>query len=145
MAEENVLPPVAKSVFIACKKCGEDRYHTVVAHTSATSAKVKCEVCGAQKTHKFVTTAKKAKAPGEKTTRVSRARANKADEHKAEYEKMLSAVDGPAVKYDMKTLFETNQKLNHPKFGVGVIRMSLPDKIEVVFQDEVRNLVHNRT
>lgn len=142
MAEENELPAVAKSVFIACKKCGEDRYHTVVAHTSSTSAKVKCEVCGAQKTHKFVTKAKKAKAPG--APKVSRARANKADEHKAEYEKMLAASEAAPVKYDMKTLFEANQKLNHPKFGVGVIRMSLPDKIEVVFSDEVRNLVHNR-
>ena len=140
MAEE-LLPPVAKSVFVPCKKCGEDRYHTVLAHPTSTSAKMKCEVCGATKTQKFGTTAKKAKAPGEKKTR---SRVNKADEHKAEYEKLLGAIDADAIKYNMKTAFEQNQKLNHPKFGVGVIRTIFPDKIEVVFADEVRNLVHNR-
>lgn len=138
---ETELPAVAKSVFLQCKKCGEERYHTVLAHTSSTSAKVKCEVCGAQKTHKFISTAKK-KTGG----RVTKPRVSKADEHRAEYEKMLAQVEGSAAqKYDMKLSFAINQKLNHPKFGVGVIRNSLPDKIEVVFADEVRNLVHNRT
>lgn len=138
---ETELPAVAKSVFLQCKKCGEERYHTVLAHTSSTSAKVKCEVCGAQKTHKFISTAKK-KTGG----RVAKPRVSKADEHRAEYEKMLAQVEGSAAqKYDMKLSFDINQKLNHPKFGVGVIRNSLPDKIEVVFADEVRNLVHNRT
>lgn len=141
MAEE-LLPPVAKSIFVPCKKCGEDRYHTVLAHPTSTSAKMKCEVCGATKTQKFGTAAKKAKVPGEK--RATRSRINKADEHKAEYEKLLAAVESDAVKYNMKTVFEPNQKLNHPKFGVGVIRTIFPEKIEVVFADEVRNLVHNR-
>jgi ribosomal protein S27E len=137
---ENELPAVAKSVFLDCKKCGAERYHTVLAHTSATSAKIKCEVCGATKTHKFIATKKPSK-----TGVVRKAKVSKADEHRLEYEKMLTQNEtAAAVKYDMKLSFEVNQKVNHPKFGLGVIRMSLPEKIEVVFADEVRNLVHNR-
>ena len=52
MAEET-LPAVAKSIFVPCKKCAEDRYHTVIAHTSSTSAKLKCEVCGSSKAFKI--------------------------------------------------------------------------------------------
>ncbi len=138
------LPAVAKSVFVPCKKCGEDRYHTVLAHPTPTSAKMKCEVCGASKTMKFGGAPKKAKATSTGAKKTTRTRVNKADEHKAEYEKLINNVEDNAVKYDMKGAFEANQKLNHPKFGVGVVRTIFADKIEVVFQDEVRNLVHNR-
>jgi hypothetical protein len=37
-----------------------------------------------------------------------------------------------------------NQKLEHPKFGIGFVKAVLPEKIEVVFSDEIRSLVHNR-
>lgn len=138
---ETELPAVAKTIYLECKKCAAERYHVVLAHSTATSAKVQCEVCGAKKTYKLPS-AKKAtvKKPGAKprATRVS-----KADEHRNEYEKLMSS-NTEAVKYNMKTKFAPNAKLEHPKFGMGVIRAVQPDKIEVVFQDEVRNLVHNR-
>ena len=138
---ETQLPAVAKTVYTECKKCGAERYHVVLAHTSATSAKVNCEICGAQKTFKLASPkAAKALKPGAKPRAT---RANKADEHRQEYEKLVGG-NGEAVKYNMKANFSQNQKLEHPKFGVGVIRASFPDKIEVVFQDEVRSLIHNR-
>ena len=49
----NELPAVARNIHLDCKKCGVERYHVVVAHTTATSAKVKCEVCGARRTYKL--------------------------------------------------------------------------------------------
>lgn len=146
MAEQE-LPAVAKTVYLECKKCEAERYHVVLAHTSATAAKVKCEVCGSTKTYKLPS-AKKAAAP--KAAKVAKpgakpraTRVSKADEHRNEYEKLLAA-PGDAQKYNMKAAFKVNSKVDHPKFGVGIIRSALPDKIEVVFQDEVRNLVHNR-
>jgi predicted Zn finger-like uncharacterized protein len=138
----DTLAPVGKTMYIECKKCGTDRYFVVLAHKTATSAKVKCEVCGAQRSYTLP------KAQARKTgtsTRASKSAAAARDNHTKEYEKLMQENDAnPAQTYNMKMKFEVNQKVSHPKFGVGLVRAAQPEKIEVVFQDEVRNLVHNR-
>lgn len=145
---EQTLPAVAKSVYTDCKKCGAERYHVVLAHTSATSAKVQCEICKSKKTYKIGSLAKKAMTGvGAKPTRAPSARgaAAKAAAHENEYQSLLTATaTGENVPYNMKVKFTLNQKIQHPKFGLGVVKVAQPDKVEVVFQDEVRSLVHNR-
>lgn len=145
---EQTLPAVAKSVYTDCKKCGGERYHVVLAHTSSTSAKVQCEICKSKKTYKIGSTAAKiAKAGGLKPVRTPTARgaAAKAAAHENEYQSLLSATaTGENIPYSMKMKFALNQKIQHPKFGLGVVKTALSDKVEVVFQDEVRSLVHNR-
>jgi transcription elongation factor Elf1 len=142
-AEDQTLAPVGKSIYAECKKCGTERYLTVLAHKTATSAKVKCEVCGAQKTY-TVPKSQTRKKTGV-STRGAKAASNLRDAHAKEYEKLMQENEkSPAETYNMKMKFEANQKLNHPKFGAGVIRVAQSDKIEVVFPDVVRSLVHNR-
>ena len=146
---EQTLPAVAKTVHLDCKKCQCERFFIVVAHTSETSAKVKCEVCGAQKTYKLESEkkAKKAKSEtGEKKPKKTRASAEEGRRsgHNSEYEKLLSESKGDATSYSMKVNFVSMQKVQHPKFGLGVVRVSMPEKIEVIFSDEVKLLVHNR-
>lgn len=146
MTDSNTLPAVAKTIHLPCKKCAVDRYFVVVAHTSPTSAKVKCEVCGATKTYKL-TAPKTAKATALKAPRKTKAQAA-ADaarvSHQDEYSKLMESVSSDAVSYNMKVKFSLNQKVNHPKFGVGFIRAVQPEKVEILFQDEIRQLVHNR-
>jgi hypothetical protein len=140
----NTLPQVAKNFFSFCKKCDADRYHIVVAHTTATSAKLKCEICGASSTYKLAKegTAKKA-LTGAAAKRKEQAATAKKTAHNDEYQKLLGAASGSS-NYSMKLKFEMNAKIDHPKFGTGVVRAVQPDKIEVIFEDEVRQLVHNR-
>ena len=142
---ETQLPAVAKSLFTFCKKCDADRYHTVVAHTTATSAKLKCEVCGASSTYKLPKAqAKKTTGTGTAKKRASSPAARKSA-HESEFKTFMeSHSNADVAKYNMKAKFNVNQKLEHPKFGVGIIKTSMTDKIEVVFKDEVRSLVHNR-
>ena len=139
----NQLPPVAKSFFAFCKKCDADRYHVVVAHTTARTAKIKCEVCGSQKSYSLPKAAGSAAKP--KTTR-PRAGSETArrSSHNAEYETLMSGEAGKESPYSIKGKFKLNEKINHPKFGLGVVRGVQPEKVEVIFADEVRNLVHNR-
>ncbi|RYZ81082.1 MAG: hypothetical protein EOP06_24125 [Proteobacteria bacterium] len=141
----NQLPPVAKSFFAFCKKCDADRYHVVLAHTSAKAAKIKCEVCGSIKSY----TLPKAAGSAKSGTKVTRPRAGsesaRRSSHNAEYEAMINAQDASKeTGYTTKGKFTVNQKINHPKFGLGVVRGVQLEKVEVVFADEVRNLVHNR-
>ncbi|MEK6775236.1 MAG: hypothetical protein AABY64_14945 [Bdellovibrionota bacterium] len=149
------LPAVAKSFYTNCKKCEAERYHVVLAHTSAKSAKIKCEVCGSQKSYTLPKAAKKSSAPKSAATKTGAAktpgrRGKNSEEakraaHLAEYEALMTkANETNPISYSMKAKFEANHKLDHPKFGLGIIRAIQPEKIEVVFQDEVRSLIHNR-
>ena len=149
---ENALTPVAKSFTTYCKKCDAERYHTVLAHTTATSAKVQCEVCKAKSTYKLPKAGAKASASGAKRPlagaalkRKEQAASAKKNAHSNEYSSLLATVEkSDAAKYNMKNKFPANSKVQHPKFGLGFVRMSHAEKIEVIFEDEVRQLVHNR-
>ncbi len=134
------LPTVAKSFYTLCKKCDTDRYHMVQAHTSATQAKMKCEVCGKVMTWSLPkTSAQKSAAKKEGVARKARS------SHRDQWELLLQThAASPEVDYNLKAKFETNTVLKHPKFGKGFVKESQSDKIEVVFEDEVKFLMHNR-
>jgi hypothetical protein len=141
----NQLPAVAKSFFAFCKKCDAERYHVVIAHTTSRSAKIKCEVCGSTKSYSLPKAPGAAK-PGAKVTR-PRAGTETArrSSHNAEYAHLLSAHEAAKeTTYSIKGKFKVNEKISHPKFGLGLVRGVQPEKVEVIFADEVRNLVHNR-
>lgn len=148
-AEITEIPAVGKNFYVMCKKCETDRYHIVLAHKSSRSAKIKCEVCGSQKSFSLpkVQERKSSKPAGSKapTSRKVVSEESRRSQHHAEYENLLKQHDAtPTQKYSMKSKFELNHKVDHPKFGLGLIRNVQIEKIEVVFADEVRVLVHNR-
>ncbi len=142
----NTLPPVAKSFFAFCKKCDADRYHVVLAHTSATSAKIKCEICGSQKTYSLPKAQTRTGKPltGAAAKKREQTMSSRKSSHRNEYEMLMSNEKAATATYSMKGKFEKNTKLQHPKFGLGFVKDSMQDKIEVVFEDEVRSLIHNR-
>lgn len=136
------LPAVARNINLACKKCGVDRYFVVVAHTTSTSAKVKCEVCGAQKTYKLPSE-KKPRVASEKAA-AKRAATKKAD-HSALWNELKTQIGTDnVVNYNMKMKYAMAAAIEHPKFGLGFVTNSFHDKIEVAFQEGGRFLVHNR-
>ena len=141
-AELTELPAVARNINMPCKKCGVDRYFVVVAHTTATSAKCKCEVCGASKTFKL-TKPKAAKAP--KAAGAKRVSKSREPDHAAIWNDLKSQIgDDNAVAYSMKSKFSLANAIQHPKFGVGFVTNATNEKVDVAFADGTRALVHNR-
>lgn len=136
------LPPVARNIYINCKKCGTERYHLVIAHTSATSAKVKCEVCGGQSTFKL----KKAQTRTKSSSSSTKKTAKKAEvDSSAQWLELKNQIGTDhVIPYNMKTKFASKSAIEHPKFGLGFVTLATDDKIEVVFQEGGRALVHNR-
>jgi hypothetical protein len=137
------LPAVAKSFYTFCKKCDVDRYHVVLTHKTSTSAKIQCEVCKSIKTYNLpkagsVAKAKKAVA-GAKTTRARKS--THADDFQA-LTTNRSAEKG--IPFSIKTKYELNQKIDHSTFGMGYVKSVQPDRIEVVFESEVKTLMHNK-
>ena len=137
------LPAVAKTIHLPCKKCGVDRFFIVTAHTTPTSAKVKCEVCGAVKTFKL-TAPKKAKAATKTKTGVKRTPRTKGPTPEEVWTQARDKHGANAQPYNMKGKFSENAVISHPKFGLGYVKVSTPEKIDVTFQEGERSLVHNR-
>jgi hypothetical protein len=143
------LPPVASNFYTDCKKCAQERYHKVLTHIDTKNAKLECEVCHAKKNFKLSEVKSVAKKAGakkppsaNKAAKAAEAAANAASAKFLE----LQGKNGEqkAQPYRMANVFTVDAKIEHPKFGVGFVVMSLPDKIEVVFQDSSRQLVQGR-
>ena len=138
------LPAVARNVNLPCKKCGVDRFFVVVAHTTPTSAKVKCEVCGASKTFKLAKpeSAAKKKKVGTGAKKVSKTRG---PDPAQVWEELKTQIGTDALlPYSMKTQFKLANAINHPKFGIGFVTNASHDRVDVAFAEGTRALVHNR-
>lgn len=135
------LPPVAKSFFTACKKCGADRYHTVLTHTTATSAKVQCEVCKSKKTYSLP----KAGAVAKKVSKLTKTGRVRKTSHADDYQALqTNRSTEKGTPFSIKTKFEMNQKIDHSTFGVGYVRTVQADRIDVLFETEIKTLMHNK-
>ncbi len=150
MEENETLPKVASNFLSDCKKCGEERYHVVLAHPTKTSAKLECEVCGSKKTYRVGAKGKKStKSASTKSASTKRAesKAEKAlNQHIEMWEKLKEELGaGKPARYNMASVFEIQTAIEHPKFGLGFVTEVAANKIGVLFRDTSKFLVHNRT
>ena len=134
------LPTVAKKVYYPCTKCEADRYQVVLAHTSAITAKLECEVCKSKNTFRLEEPKRTRSAVPKKPSAKSKASA-----HVAKWTQLRDNNSEKPTAYNMKKAFEVGTTLEHPKFGLGFVINSNGQAIQVVFEDEERSLVHNRT
>ncbi len=132
------MPEVASNIYVPCKKCETDRYHKVLSHSTATSAKIQCEVCAKKSTFKLPKP-KKAKST---KPRKPKAGATPAGPTWEDLNKSIGA--DKAQPYSMTKLFGNKAAIKHPTFGLGYVTMSTPSKIEVVFEDGPKALIHNK-
>jgi hypothetical protein len=137
----NTLPAVAKSFHTFCKKCDADRYHRVLAHTSSTSAKIECEICHSKKTYSLPKESSVKKASTGKPRKVAVRKNSHADEYNAI---MTNRGAEKGLPFNIRTKFEMDQKIDHPKFGPGFVKTVQADRIDVMFEDELKTLMHNK-
>jgi hypothetical protein len=100
-----------------CAVCGVERGHVVASITKRGHiSRVDCPICGTRSTFKT----------GVKSTG-SRA----------------SVMAG--APYDQKRLYRTGQTMMHPSFGLGEVTAVIePQKIDVLFADRMRRMIHGR-
>ncbi|MBS1788742.1 MAG: hypothetical protein JST85_13525 [Acidobacteria bacterium] len=120
---------VGGEVETRCGKCKEVRSHTIVALKEDTGeiARVQCGFCNSN--HIF-------RPPKTKTasTRTS-SRGTKKDA-------ALLESSGPPRPYSMQERFSVGDRLEHPKFGSGVVMEVRSGKIDVKFGREMKTLIH---
>jgi hypothetical protein len=115
--------------------------HTVEAIVSGRITRVHCNTCGGQHAYR-------ASAPGKggAAARKPRADGNRAAKPVRDYASLLRGRDPASARaYALTERFADGDLIRHPTFGLGVV-VGLKDsnKIEVLFSDGGKTLIHRR-
>jgi hypothetical protein len=136
-------PLVGKNVDSWCTKCKLVLAHTIEAVVSGRITKVHCNTCGGQHAYRARPPGAGGGGSGTRSARTSRTRSAPAV---VLYSDLIRGRDaGAARPYSSSERFAARELIRHPSFGLGVIT-SLKDvnKIEVLFADGAKTLIHRR-
>lgn len=131
-----------------CGKCNLMLAHTIEAMVGGTIKRVHCNTCRSQHVYR-------GNAPGEgpATPRAARvpkersAAARKAGVRASDYDNYMKGRESvDARRYSPKSRFNAGEVIEHPKFGTGVATaIKDGDKVEILFPDGPRVLIHGRS
>lgn len=137
---------VGKEILSKCSKCKLILAHIIVTMKSVTEPdKVMCKTCKSTQSFKDPS-AKKKKTSVERVIKAKRAGGRKSTETVGElWNKAINKMTGSSKEYSMKSSFQMGDVIEHPTFGQGVVEKLIDDnKIEVLFQDDYRTLMHRK-
>jgi hypothetical protein len=121
-----------------CTRCRAVMNHTIVAMVGEKIVRVECNTCHGTHNYHPVTAAKEpgaAKAAPKKAAAPRRAKADPAAAAAAEWAALQPDMDpAQAIPYAMNGTYRVNTLLLHPQFGLGIVQLLLPNKVDVLFQ-----------
>ena len=131
---------VGTYIVTRCSRCDNNMNHVVVAQgADGMVARVKCLVCGSEHNYHHETVKKISSVRVPKITASPRTSSSKLFE-----EARTGAVNKVPVNYTISEPYVNGTLIQHPNWGEGVVFKVFDNKIEVVFRDSIRTLVHNR-
>ena len=120
-----------------CTKCKLELGHTIIAMVGNLPKRVKCNTCGSEHNYRSEPAGKRSAGTGQKTKPRTKT-------HKDNLALLAEADRSRARAYSIKGAFRENDLIEHPKFGLGLVLSTAKDnKIEVIFVDGPRLLIHN--
>jgi len=138
---------VGKDIASVCGKCG-DVWHVIVSVEGSKVTKVQCKQCSGYHRYK--------RSPSDTTTPVATPR-RKVESKAGGKRKVTRAAtksDSPQIEpnlelpvrdYSMRETYQTGERIEHPKFGQGVVEsFPTPDKMNVFFEDGRKTLAQGR-
>jgi hypothetical protein len=146
---------VGQDVYAVCGKCG-DTWHVIVALDGGRITKVQCKQCMGY--HRYRTPAgeervdadvRKAKTRRTVTTKSAKAGTTARSNGRTARRRDEPIVDPdlslPVRRYRMTDTYAPGERIEHPKFGEGVVETSPgPGKVQVYFEDGRRTLAQGR-
>ena len=132
---------VAKDIIAYCTSCRLNLVHTVVAMHDGRIVRVLCRSCKkehAYRLSKGIGGAAARKGPGGR-----RPISKKSEDVVNDWEIAMKNTTRQTPKaYAMDGIYEAGDRITHSKFGDGLIRKIIqPNKMEVLFQQDVKTLV----
>jgi hypothetical protein len=151
---------VGKDLYSVCGKCGPT-YHVIVARDAAKVTKVQCKQCmgyhryrappGESNVNRVRKTVTTRRAPVAAQTQTKSQTKGKAGSTGRTTKRKLSqpAIDPdlsrPVRRYAISDTYEPGERIEHPKFGQGVVEAApTPGKMDVFFEDGRRTLIQGR-
>ncbi|MFT3708835.1 MAG: hypothetical protein QM817_14390 [Archangium sp.] len=133
-----------------CGKCEMNLAHTIIAMVGPKVVKVKCNTCGSDHNYRGVQPLVKATsfaAPKKPSAAASGVKKTpKAAVVTISWDEQFKGKDlTKAKKYSPRETFAVDDVVDHPTFGLGLVREVRGDKIEVGFKQEDKVLVHGKT
>ncbi len=131
-----------------CTRCRDILNHRIVAMVGDKVVRVECNTCGGVHNYYPPPAQKSAKLPrgetvSKKAPSAPRApRRDPAQSDREEWQSLRSAMRlDQAVGYDMNAKFRVDDLVDHPTFGLGVVKqIVVPNKMQVLFEDGVKLL-----
>ncbi|MFZ5439721.1 MAG: hypothetical protein ACOZQL_06915 [Myxococcota bacterium] len=131
-----------------CGKCNLNLAHTIIAMVGPKVVKVRCNTCGGEHQYRGEQPLVKATsfAAPKKASSGSAAPKTKAPTVTISWEDQFRGKDlTKAKKYSPRETFAVDDVVDHPTFGLGLVRAVRGDKIEVGFKQQDKVLVHGKT
>lgn len=129
---------VGADIKAKCGKCKLNTWHVVLAKMGETIAKVQCKACGAQHKYRPADGSKPKRTPATRTT--TRKSAKKA-EPLPPGPVVEADLSKPIRPYSARESFAVGERVDHVKFGIGVVEsLDAPGKMTVCFADKRRIL-----
>ena len=126
------MPGVGADIESLCRKCG-DVWHVVVAKVGDRIAKVQCKQCGSLHRYRAVGASKA--APARRRTTPKRAKGS-APMQRIDKPSIEPDLSRPIRPYSIRDTFEPGERIDHPKFGIGIVETaSEPGKMIVFFPE----------
>src|SRR5258706_6409485 len=122
-------------------RCKADTTHTIISMYEDEVRRVQCVVCGEVHAYR--------KPRGDAAEEAADAVPKRTGSRRANWEDALARASEADLAncrpYSVRDTYEEGDVVFHPKFDVGFVSELLPDnKVEILFRDEPRILVHNR-
>jgi hypothetical protein len=130
---------VGADVASICRKCG-DVWHVIVAKVGDTIAKVECKECHGVHRYKSPDADRDAAKP--RAASAARKRTSRATESAGQPEQRVQPdMSRPVRRYSFKESFEPGDRIEHPKFGLGVVEtIPAPGRMTVFFSEGPKTL-----
>src|SRR5436190_15916997 len=125
-------------------RCKADTTHTIISMYEDEVRRVQCVVCGEVHAYR-----KPRGEAGEEGSAEGSAPAKRKPGSKPSWEDAMARASEPDLAncrpYSIRDTYEEGDVVSHPVFDVGFVTELLPDnKVEIIFRDGPRILVHNR-
>lgn len=126
-------PQLGGDVETYCGRCKDSREHVIAAlNAQGEIERVQCRTCQSNHIYREKKVATK--------TASTRTRSSATPTKKTIAEMEMSA--GPARPYSMQQRFKVGERIEHPKFGTGLVVEERSGKIDVKFGRELKTLIN---
>lgn len=146
---------VGGEIDAACGKCELNLAHTIIAMVGPKVVKVRCNTCGGEHNYRGVQPlvkiqsfaaprrASASSSSSSKSTAVKRS--SGASTVVLSWDEQFKGKDlTQAKKYSPRETFVVDDVVDHPTFGLGLVRGVRDGKVEVAFKQEDKILVHGK-